>query len=354
MPRSPMAENRNAHGETERQQRVRSGAWNKLDEEQGKDHLSVAYAGVGVSGASSGGHHSTEDDSDEKNFSMFKKRTTSVRTTRTAKALEEHGFDMPPITKYHPDLAKELALQEPDRPFTQRQDSGVSWDGETLGDDSFLSLRSVRIETGTMSPTFGVAKMTPPAMPSPLLHKWESAEVLTVDDGVSAPSVVEAENPFADVTEERRKSTNPFFNAGEVHRSANRRSRSNSRGSLSRSASKSSRSRVRATITSQASQVDPFADMDETLETLRDLPKFNHSHSDSSASSAFGSERAMKSLIAALDMSQDEIEERLRIASMQPSIDSRYSALMQELEDDIAIARQFPATPSTVPPPPPS
>lgn len=131
MPRSPMAENRNAHGETERQQRVRSGAWNKLDEEQGKDRLSVAYAGVGVGGASSGGHHSTEDDSDEKNFSMFKKRTTSVRTTRTAKALEEHGFDMPPITKYHPDLAKELALQEPDRPFTQRQDSGVSWDGET-------------------------------------------------------------------------------------------------------------------------------------------------------------------------------------------------------------------------------
>jgi len=320
----------------EQHQRVRSGAWNKLDEEHGNREMS-------------------EHEADEKNFSMFKKRTMSMRTTRTAKALEEHGFDMPPITKYHPELAKELALEQPERPFAQRQESGVSWDGDTVADDSFLSLRSVRIETGTMSPTFGVAKMTPPAVVSQL-HKWESAEVLTLDE--ESPPRAEVENPFVDVSEERRKSTsNPFFSAGEVHRTASRRSRSGSRGhSHSRNASRSKSSNTRAQVLSQGSQIDPFADLPGSPETPRELPPFNprftHSHSESSASggsSAFTSERAMKSLIAALELTPEEVEERLRVVSMQPSVDSRYSTLLRDLDEEIAVVKQFPDTPKGTP-----
>ncbi|KAI0694593.1 hypothetical protein BC835DRAFT_997044 [Cytidiella melzeri] len=317
-PRSPISEHRNARGEVDKQV-THSGVWNKLSSEHGHQEI-------------------TEEDSDEKNFSMFKKRTMSMRTTRTAKALEEHGFDMPSITKYHPDLARQLA--QPERPFTQRQQSGVTWgDNDTVGDDSFLSLRSVRIESGKMSPTFGVAKMTPPAVASQQ-HKWESAEVLTLEESA------EIENPFADVAVERRKSTsNPFFSARDIPR---RRSRSNSRGhSHSRNASRSKRSPSRSRVVSQGSQgseADPFSDLPGSPETMRDLPAFkrilSHSHTESSTSNGGNpmTEHAMKSLIAALDLTQEEVEERLRVASMQPSIESQYSTLIQDLEDDIAKA----------------
>lgn len=326
-PRTPVSDHRNARSEQD-QQKTRSGMWNKLDEEGHPREMSEA-------------------ESDEKNFSMFKKRTMSMRTTRTAKALEEHGFDMPPITQYHPDLAKQLALEQPERPFVARQESGVSWDGDTVGDDSFLSLRSVRIESGAMSPTFGVAKMTPPAMPSQL-HKWESAEVLTLDESAYSGT---AENPFSDVADERRKSaSNPFFSAGDVHRSSSRRSRSNSRGhSHSRNTSKSRRSVSRSQVASQISSasVDPFAD---EADPSTAMPTFTrtlaHAHTDSNTSSALGSERAMKSLIAALDLSQEEVEERLRVVSMQPSVDSRYSSIFRELEEEIALTKAFPNTPS--------
>ena len=74
---------------------------------------------------------------------------------------------MPPLelSKYHPHLAEELALQSPDKPFAHRQDSGMSWDSGTSGDDHVTSM----------------AKVTPPTM-STQLHRWESAEVLSVDE----------------------------------------------------------------------------------------------------------------------------------------------------------------------------
>ena len=324
LPRSPVSENRNARGRAE-QERVRSQMWNKLDGDRPQPSRQMSQQEI-----------------DEKNFSMFKKRSPSVHTTRTTKALEEHGFDMPPLSKYHPDLAKEFALEQPDRPYAQRQESGVSWDGETLGDDSFLSLRSVRIESGTMSPTLGMAKMTPPAMPSQL-HRWESAEVLTVDE--TPAENFESANPFADATEDRRKSrSNPFFNAGEVHRSASRRSRSNSRGqSHSRNASRTSRSTVRARVVSEAgSQIDPFADVHGV--SLPEAPR--HKHASSIASGESGdstSDRTMQSLIAALDLTRPH--ESLRV-SIPPSTASRYSSFL-EPEDDVGIARDHPPTPTT-------
>ena len=87
--------------------------WNKLDEEQN-------------------GREVTEE-SDEKNFSMFKK-TPSIRTAYTTKTTTDE-FDLPQLefTKYHPTLAEELSLEHPQKPFATaaaaaaRQNSGVSW-----------------------------------------------------------------------------------------------------------------------------------------------------------------------------------------------------------------------------------
>ncbi|GJE88590.1 hypothetical protein PsYK624_046730 [Phanerochaete sordida] len=343
LPRSPMAENRNARGREE-QERTRSGLWDRLDENKWE-------------GGSAAVQPMSQQEADEKNFSMFKKRSNSTRTTRTAKVMEEHGFDLPPIeiSKYHPGLAKELALEQPERPYAARQESGVSWDGETLGDDSFLSLRSVRIESGAMSPTMGMAKMTPPAMPSQL-HRWESAEVLTIGDSPTAgPS--EISNPFSDAYEDKRKShSNPFFNAGGVNRVGSRRSRSNSRGHARRPSR--SQSTVRPRVVSEVgSTIDPFADLADPPPAialpdvvLPDGTAHEHSLSVTSedAEEAFvESDRAMQSLIAALDLGQQSDDARLRVqsthsaASVQPSPASRYSFQ----SDDVGVARDYPPSP---------
>jgi hypothetical protein len=71
------------------------------------------------------------------------------------------------------------------------------------------------------------------------------------------------------------------------------------------------------------SDKDPFVDGN----SVAPIPRFSHSQTDSvmTTSSADVTDRAMKSLIAALELPQEEVERRLRIASMQPSEISNYS-----------------------------
>lgn len=59
-------------------------------------------------------------------------------------------------------------------------------------------------------------------------------------------------------------------------------------------------------------------------------PKFisHTAHDSSSSGGSFGNERSMQNLIAALELPQGVVEERLRVASMQPSEASRYSSVM--------------------------
>ena len=54
-------------------------------------------------------------------------------------------------------------------------------------------------------------------------------------------------------------------------------------------------------------------------------------------------ERALKSLVAALELSDDEVRDRLRIASLQPSMVSTTSSTA-ESED---MTSEFPLPPST-------
>ena len=58
----------------------------------------------------------------------------------------------------------------------------------------------------------------------------------------------------------------------------------------------------------------------------------------------------MKSLIAALELTQEEVEERLRAASMRRSMISRYSGISQITgitdEEDLAAIRTFPIPPT--------
>jgi len=84
--------------------------------------------------------------------------------------------------------------------------------------------------------------------------------------------------------------------------------------------------------------LNPFADQ------LKHL--FTHTLQDSNTSmtSISSTDRVMQLLIAVLDITPEEIHERLRVALMQSSIQSNNSAM----ENDASIAK-FPLPPMQVP-----
>lgn len=246
-------------------------------------------------------------------------RTTSPHSTERARTSDDHFGNQHevaaktlPFAQYHPKLAEQMAL-EPPRPVGLEGQPRTSHDGSTGG--SFLSLGTVHIESGTMSPTFNVAKTTPPATAS-RLHHWESAEVIEPDSQAQEIEIVndpfsEQSTPTAYSTTEtfgdRRSLHNPFFNAHlGVH---------------------SRRPSVARKTSTMSVSSDPFG-KDEQI--MMPKPRFisHTAHESSSSGGSLGNEKAMQSLIAALELPQEVIEERLRVASMQPSEISMYSTGM--------------------------
>jgi hypothetical protein len=269
-------------------------------------------------------------------LTMFKK-SPSVRTAYTHKSEEPVAFDVQAFAPYHPQLAAELAsgtltgMPVP-RPFLGRVDptNPISWDGETLGKDSLnsvFSLRSNRMEGGAMSPTLNMAIPTPPAISSEP-HLWQSAEVVVVDE--QSADVADNENPFGEGSHRRKSFNNPFFKGREV--STNTVARSTSTG---RTGFKPSKDKE------PLADDNPFSDDNELA-----YPKpFAHHVNNSSLASVSSTDRAMQNLIAALDISEEEVQERLRVASMQPSFISNASVYTNGEEEDVTQA--FPLPPST-------
>ena len=165
-----------------------------------------------------------EDKWDGRNEMSEKKDPGTERTISPPTTSEDHFGSQHdatsrslPFAQYHPKLAEQMAL-EPPRPVGL-DDPKASLDGSTTG--TMLSLGTVHIESGKMSPTFNVAKMTPPATAS-RLHRWESAVV--IDPGSQAQEVEVHQGPFSErstptthsPTEtigDRKSFHNPFFNA---------------------------------------------------------------------------------------------------------------------------------------------
>lgn len=237
---------------------------------------------------------------------------TSSRPLASGSKFGSDHFQSPPFSQYHPKLPEPMVL-EPPRPVGVDDQSMASADGSTAG--TFLSLGTVRIESGKMSPTFNIAKITPAATASQL-HRWESAEV--IDPDAHAQEVEIHHDPFSEkstpttyspseTTGDRKSFHNPFFNAHPgIH--SRRPSATKKQSTMSISS-------------------DPFT-KDEVM--VMPAPKFvSHTPNESSSSGgSLGNEKSLQSLIAALELPQEVIEERLRIASMHPSEASRYSTLM--------------------------
>ncbi|EIM83933.1 uncharacterized protein STEHIDRAFT_148676 [Stereum hirsutum FP-91666 SS1] len=168
--------------------------------------------------------------SDYADFSMFKKSNSlrsNAHSTEEKSPSHEGAFDattMPNFAKYTPDLAQQFAedaAATSDRSYKGRADGApvVSWDGQTVGDDSFLSMRSVRMSEAPLSssPGFGAVRQMSDVTVSSPLHRWEQAEVITpIETDIGEAS--HGQNPFADTVQEdpRRSMSNPFFGAQEA------------------------------------------------------------------------------------------------------------------------------------------
>jgi len=132
-------------------------------------------------------------------------------------------------------------------------------------------------------------------------HKWESAEV------------VQYEGPSAEVvepsTQDRRSMHNPFFGSQEYIRT-----KSDSHAD-EKSPNAKGKERMHDSMTSSMLSSDPF----EALVAQLPKPALTHHQVTDSSASAESKTRALQTLMGALELSEDDIRERLRVASMQPS-----------------------------------
>lgn len=231
---------------------------------------------------------------------MFKK-SPSVRTAYTHKSeLEQMTLEMPQsLAQYHPGLAsKPSQAVTVHRPFLGRAESGptISWDADTVDD-----VASQQLSTRPARNTASIAIPTPVATRT--LHRWQSAEVINPDAGKASSS-----NPFETEAERRKSVSNPFFKGTDY---AHMRSRSNSVAS-GKSKERSSKA---ASVASDA--------------TFVPNPPFTYHAPSHSREEALNNSHAIQSLIRALDVTEEEIQERLRVVSMQPSVltmESLYTA----------------------------
>jgi hypothetical protein len=236
---------RAGHGHNQREQersRVRSQAWNKLEDVDVVQTKEVDLLGP------------------MEKLTMFK---NSISLT------PESGQ----FATYQPSLAPEV--DEPRRrPLLGRSYSGrpASW-----GDEEMTVRADSGISKGAMSPPISRAIPTPPAITSGGSHRWESAVVMHFDEE-------------SGVVEEEKKSKNPFV------------------------VDKKGKGKERAV------EMNPFGDEYGTK-----MPSpIAHHVANMSTSSTTSSERAMQSLIAVLDVTPEEVEERLRAASIVSNIEDNF------------------------------
>ena len=133
-------------------------------------------------------------------------------------------------------------------------------------------------------------------------HKWESAEVVHYTEGQSA-EVVEPSHQDKNA----RSTENPFLSPQDYGRSI-----SDSKG--------------KERMDDSLIPSNPFEAQ------IPAPPIFVHHQATDSSVSTQSKDRALQALMVALELSEDEVRERLRVASMQPSVISQMSQYSTEEE----------------------
>lgn len=338
-PRSAYNDARNSRADIDRR-RSKAEAWDKLDDGDTEDK----WEGMNSGKRPVNREVKEMDTLPPSSMGMFQKTSSSLShsnynsaedspTTAAFKMSHPYASSQGAV----PD-AKDLLGREPQHLLSQI-DSGppLSW-----GDSKSSFLSSTRLSGGAMSPSLSMAIPTPPAVKTEV-HHWESAEVVHYSE-------------TAEVVNQRQSKglANPFFNAVEYHPAPL------SGGSNSSSSYQSAHSRNSSNATiQQADVVASNAKGKErvvSIDPFRDplpKPKFIN-HIATSSTSSSDNERAIRQLVAAAsldDLSEDEVQRRLRVASMQPSIisysgDSMYTDAEPDPVDE-AMMRSFPVPPSS-------
>lgn len=226
---------------------------------------------------------------------MFK-TSPSIRTAYTHKSDEQVTMEMPQsLARYHPDLATKSEAVTVHRPHLGRADSGptIAWDADK-------DVASQHISTSSAENSPSIAIPTPVATRT--LHRWESAEVIHPD------AEERAANPFETEAEQRKRSGNPFFKGTDY---SHMRTRSNSIASLKTIKNKERHSRALSVASNATAATDA---------TFIPNPPFIHHAPSGSREEALNNPHAIQSLIRALDVTEQDIQDRLRVVSMQPSV----------------------------------
>ena len=231
-------------------------------------------------------------------LTMFK-RAASVRTAYTQKSVDDHTLAYPQsFAPFDANLVRTLSADiDPKSQPSQVANSVKGQIPNNIPPPSSLG--------EPLSSSLNMAIPTPEATVLQS-HKWESAEVVQYEG--SSAEVVE---PSVQDKEARRSMHNPFFGSQEYIRS-----RSNSHTHAEeKSANAKGKERMHDSMTSSLLSSDPF----EALVAQLPKPVITHHQTTDSSASAESKTRALQTLMGALELSEDEINERLRVASMQPS-----------------------------------
>lgn len=309
-PKSMVAAYRNNQGDVARR-RSRLENWDKLGE--GDDKWEPKFATPQVT-------PTTAEIGPMEKLTMFK--SPSIRTAYTRRSEEHPTFDLSPhpFAAYHPGLAQDMATGKGDSPnepvattrqFLGRVDVGptISWDSQ----GTFFSASSV--------PASGLAST--PHVTSSEPHVWQSAEVVEFEDVDDAHS----NNPFNHDLERAQgtNNNNPFFSAQAS--SPISKPRSPAVPEIIPPTTTVDKGKARDLTGSSA---DPFGDENRLAAPPADAASM-------SGASATSNDHALQSLLAALDLPE---EERLRVTSMQPSLLSNASAYTEE-----DVTKAFPLPP---------
>lgn len=309
-PKTPLYAARTARGELELS-RARQERWSRLQDD--KDDKWETRFSVQTGQISHGTLPPMEK------LTTFK---TSLHSSDKSESSYQSHVLSGPLAVHNPRMVEEFG-QPLSRNVMGRTEprEPMSWDSGTFGDDSVVpSVRSKEF-----SPSGAVSAFpTPQATAHVHSHRWESAEVMHFgDEGGRGDDSSTMRTSFSDGTprRERRKSTNnPFFGGSPDKGRVLPRSRS--------------ASRTRSRSSSNASNANPFADPEMPMPQL--------------PSDRYQTDRAMQSLIAALDSPPQQRPGELRVSS----IPSMAASTSEEGDDRVESYSAFPLPPHELPPSP--
>ncbi|EJD07144.1 uncharacterized protein FOMMEDRAFT_17615 [Fomitiporia mediterranea MF3/22] len=292
-------------------------------------------------------------------------RSITVKSAKSAKTFKSLGYgtnlglsetfktpDLPPqleFTDHDIGTGRSFVGATVQPPFTRVENAPISWDGETVAEgQSYLSLKhgsdSIKEVPGPVSPNMVVSHQTPPAVETKI-PRWERAEVVSPDGaehvygGLIPHTIRSSQETIRKPAEHSQPriqpqavSVNPFHDHNPFDDPASAHARSSPQ-SVGASDSES----FFTTKSSLTVRTGAFG--------AASTAAAHHERMDSN-------EHAMASLIAALNISQDEARERLSAAitpTPRESAASGYSLGMQSTESkDSEALDEFPLPPTNI------